>query len=48
MADCAGRVRGRSMKKRRADGAGDLRQFCGGTVRVLEIIRGQQDLDRSR
>ena len=33
------------MQQRRADGAGDLRQFCGGRARVLEIARGQQDLD---
>ena len=38
-------VRGRSREKRRADGARDLRQFRGGRARVLEIARGQQDLD---
>ena len=46
-ADCASRVRGRSVEKRRADRACDLRQFCGGGARVLEIGRGKQDIDGS-
>ena len=34
-------------EKRRAEGDGDLGQFCGSSARVLEIAGGQQNLDGS-
>ena len=39
-------MRGRRVKERRADPAGDVRQFSGGSARVVEISRGEKDLDR--
>ena len=38
-------MRGRGDKEQRADADRDIRQFFGGSARVVEIIRGQQDLD---
>ena len=41
-------MRGRCGQQRRAEGEGDLRQFCGSRARGSEIISGQQNLDGCR
>src|SRR6187551_1739176 len=40
-------MRGGRVKEPRADVACDVRQFSGGRARVVEISRGEKDLDRS-
>jgi hypothetical protein len=42
-----GRLRRRREEQRRANAAGDLRQFGGGSPRVLDITGGNQDVDGS-
>ena len=46
--DGSGGMRGRRGQQRRAEGEGNLRQFCGSRARGTDIISGQKNLDGCR